>query len=484
MRSEQGLPTRCALLFLSLLLSGCVNGLATSSSASIDQLMSDPALDGATVSLMVRDARSGSTLYQHNANNRLTPASSIKLLTTAAAMDILGPHYRFSTQLLSTGSAQHSRLMGNLYLKGMGDPSIHWADYQALAATLAQKGIKQIQGDIVFDDSFFDSERLGVDWANDDESSYYAAQISALTLSPNVDFDAGTLLVTAKAPGTPGLPVEVEIDPPTTLVQIRNRAVSGTGTYDLNRLHGTNLLQLTGAVAPGTQNGQLVSVWEPTQLVANLFEQALAQQGIEVTGHRVIGGLTPASATVLATHESAPLQELLTPLLKLSNNNMSEVLLKTMGRKTADTGTATAGLAAVADFLTRNGVNVTTLKQVDGSGLSRRNLLSAHDLTDLLLAASKKPWFNTWYNALPIAGNPDRMVGGTLRNRLRGTAAQNNLHAKTGSLGGVSALTGYITDPAGQQLVFSMVTNNYVVDGDQIKALEDRLATALAQSAQ
>jgi D-alanyl-D-alanine carboxypeptidase/D-alanyl-D-alanine-endopeptidase (penicillin-binding protein 4) len=118
---------------------------------------------------------------------------------------------------------------------------------------------------------------------------------------------------------------------------------------------------------------------------------------------------------------------------------------------------------------------------VDGSGLSRRNLVSTQTLTDLLLAASKQPWFNAWYNALPIAGNSDRMSGGSLRYRLRGTPAQNNLHAKTGSMSGVSSLSGYVTDAHGRQLAFSMVTNNYVVAGAQVKALENRVAVALSR---
>ncbi len=146
-------------------------------------------------------------------------------------------------------------------------------------------------------------------------------------------------------------------------------------------------------------------------LVANLFEQALAQQGIQVMGRRVIGGASPATARVLAEHQSAPLQALITPLLKLSNNNMSEALLKAMGRKTANAGTAQAGVAAVAAFMKRQGMHPSTLVQVDGSGLSRRNLVSSQNLTDLLLATAKQPWFEAWYNALPIAGNADRMTG-------------------------------------------------------------------------
>jgi D-alanyl-D-alanine carboxypeptidase/D-alanyl-D-alanine-endopeptidase (penicillin-binding protein 4) len=470
------------LLCLSFLLGGCASVSPTSTPATLDHVLADPALNGATVSLMVRDARSGTTLYQHNPRSRLIPASNLKLLTTAAAMDVLGPQYRFSTQLLSNGTRQGERLTGNLYLRGLGDPTTQFADYQALAAQLASQGVRQVQGDLVFDDTFFDAERLGVDWAHDDESTYYGAQISALTVSPNTDFDAGTLLITATAPIAPGQPVNVVVSPATDYVQLSNRAVSGAGnSYAITRQHGTNLLQLTGALAPGKQSRQWVSVWEPTQLVANLFEQALAQQGIQVLGRRVIGGASPATATVLAEHQSAPLQDLIAPLLKLSNNNMSEALLKAMGRKTANAGTAAAGVAAVAAFMQRQGLDPATLRQVDGSGLSRRNLVSSQHLTDLLLATAKQPWFGAWYAALPIAGNADRMTGGSLRYRLRGTAAQNNLHAKTGSMAGVSSLSGYITDAEGRRLVFSMISNNYVSDAAPVRALENRVALALTQ---
>jgi len=470
------------LVGLSLLLGGCASVSPTSTPATLDKVLADPALHGASVSLMVRDARSGSTLYQHNPGTRLVPASNLKLLTTAAAMDVLGPQYRFATQLLSDGIRQGDRLTGNLYLRGLGDPTIQYANYQALAAQLASQGVRQVQGDLVFDDTWFDAERLGVDWSHDDETTYYGAQISALTVSPNTDFDAGSVLVTAKASVRAGLPVSVDLFPPSDYLQLSNHAVSGPGnSYGINRRHGTNLLQLSGAVAPGKQSEQLVSVWEPTQWVANLFEQALAQQGIRVQGRRVMGGASPATATLLAEHRSAPLQELITPLLKLSNNTMSEALLKAMGRQTANSGTAAAGAVAVAGFLKRQGLDAATLSQVDGSGLSRRNLVSTLTLTDLLLAASKQPWFNAWYNALPIAGNSDRMSGGSLRYRLRGTPAQNNLHAKTGSMSGVSSLSGYVTDANGRRLAFSMVTNNYVVAGAQIKALENRVAVALSR---
>lgn len=471
------------LLALTLIIGGCATAPQPSITTRLDTLLQDPALQGATVSLMVRDAQSGQTLYQHNPGSRLIPASSLKLLTTAAALDVLGPQYRFSTRLLSDGSRQGDRLTGNLYLRGGGDPSLQWRDLQALARELAAQGIRHVQGDLVFDDSVFDAVRLGLDWSNDDEPTYYAAQISGLTVAPSDDFDAGSLIVTVQAPQAAGQPVRYSITPDTDYVQLSNRARSGPGeSLALDRLHGTNQLVLDGRLAPGQVRRLWVSVWEPTALVANLFERALAEQGIRVEGRRVVGAITAANATLLASHDSAPLQTLITPLLKLSNNTMSEALLKAMGRQTANAGTASAGAAAVANFLQREGLAQGAFIQVDGSGLSRRNLVSAQNFTDLLLVARKQPWFDAWYAALPIAGNPARMVGGSLSQRLQGTSAADNLHGKTGSMTAVSSLTGYITDAHGRRLVFSMLSNNHAVEGARIKALEDRLAVILAQS--
>lgn len=215
--------------------------------------------------------------------------------------------------------------------------------------------------------------------------------------------------------------------------------------------------------------------------MADVFQQVLAEQGVTVQGQVRIGQPTAPAARVLASHSSMPLAGLITPLLKLSNNNMSEVLLKAMGRKTANAGTAAAGVAAIEGFLRRQGLSPQGLVQVDGSGLSRRNQISSQSLSDLLLVARKQPWFATWYAALPVAGDAQRMTGGTLRYRLQGTAAVDNLHAKTGSMQGVSSLSGYLRAADGRRLVLVMLSNNYRADGAPIKALEDRVTQALLQ---
>lgn len=475
---------RSGLLFVAtLLLAACVALPRADLATDLDSLLADPTLSGAITSLTVRDAGSGAMLYQHNADTRLIPASSLKLLTSAAALDVLGADYRFSTQLLSNGRQQGNALMGNLYLQGTGDPSIQREDYRALAAQLAQQGIRRISGDLVFDDSWFDAVRLGTEWANDDEDSYYAAQISALSVAPDSDFNAGSVIVTLQGASSLDAPVGVSIRPVNTYMTVLNRGTTGQAdTLSVNRAHGSNVVTIDGSLRPGQFRNSRLSVWEPTALVADLFRQALAEQGIHVQGRVITGGVTPSAAQVLLQHESIPLAELINPLLKLSNNNMSEVLLKAMGRKTANAGTARAGLQAIDDFLKRQGIETDGLKQFDGSGLSRRNLISSRALSDLLIVARHQSWFDAWYNALPIAGNPERMIGGGLRNRMRGTVAQNNLHAKTGSLTSISSLSGYITSTRGRPLAFVMLTNNYLVPGSRVKSLEDKVAVAVAQA--
>jgi len=448
--------------------------------AGLDGVLSAPALQGATTSLVVREANTGKLVCEFNPQSQLVPASSLKLVTTAAAMEVLGADYRFSTTLLSSGVQQGSVLAGDLYLRGTGDPTMRQEDYRVLAAGLASKGITRVRGRLILDDTAFDRERLGVDWDSADEQQFFSAQISALSVSPNDDLDVGSILVKVRAGGRARQPVQVSFTPDNHYMSVLNRATTGRGPLSISRGHGGNLLRVDGGLPKGTVRTAQVTVWEPTGLVADLFRTALLQEGIVVEGGSVLGVATPPSARPLVEHQSPVLADLMAPLLKLSNNNMAEILLKSMGHKTANTGTAQAGAAAVNAFLRGHGVSQVQLLQVDGSGLSRRNQVSAQTLSDLLLVARGRPWFQAWYVALPVAGNPERMIGGTLRKRLRGTAAANNVHAKTGSMRSVSSLAGYVTSQTGQFLVFAMVSNHYQVGGGAVKAVEDRVVTALA----
>jgi serine-type D-Ala-D-Ala carboxypeptidase/endopeptidase (penicillin-binding protein 4) len=219
-----------------------------------------------------------------------------------------------------------------------------------------------------------------------------------------------------------------------------------------------------------------VTVWEPELYAADVFRRALTAQGISISG-RIKNAATPASATRLARDESMTVGELMTPFLKLSNNMHAETLVKAMGAVVEADGSWSSGLGVVTDYAKSIGVDTSRIRLSDGSGLSRKVNVTADAITDVLIGAQQESWWKQWYDALPIAGNPDRFVGGTLRSRMRDTPAANNLHGKTGSLTGVTSLSGYVTNKDGRKLVFSMISNNYLVSP---RSIEDAVGVTLA----
>jgi serine-type D-Ala-D-Ala carboxypeptidase/endopeptidase (penicillin-binding protein 4) len=449
--------------------------------ADLDAILAQPGAAGESASVRVVTA-DGHELYNHDAARRLNPASNMKLFTSATALDVLGPNFRFSTDVSTNGRGSHGVLRGNLYLRGKGDPTLLATDYDALAAQVARSGVKVVVGRLVADDSYFDHVRLGVGWAWDDEPYYYSQQASALTVSPDTDYDNGTVIVETRPGATPGAKPKLTLVPSTGYVHLVNHATTTSGTADtisVDREHGNNNIVVTGTIGTGHTDvdQEWATVWEPTGYAADVFRRALAHHGVRVLGSTAYA-VTPAGVRSLATHASMTLAQMYVPFLKLSNNGHAEALVKTMGAVVSHDGSWDAGLQVIASHLASFGVDPAVIQQVDGSGLSRMDLVPADQITHLLVAAQSKPWFTTWYNALPIAGNPDRMVGGTLRNRLAGTPAE-GMHGKTGSLTGVSALSGYVTDADGQRLIFSVLQNNYV--HFSAKSLEDQVAIRVAE---
>ncbi|OEV31630.1 D-alanyl-D-alanine carboxypeptidase [Streptomyces nanshensis] len=450
---------------------------------AVERILSGKRLDGASSSVVVADARSGKPLYRHQSDRRLVPASNTKLLTSAAAMDVLGPGYRYRTDVLAHGDRDGGRLDGDLYVRGTGDPTLLAKDYDAMAAEVAGSGIEEVTGSLVADDTRFDSERLGRSWAADDESAYYSSQISALSLAPDTDYDTGSVYIEAVPGAAAGEDPKVKVTPDNDYVDVEVDAttVAGNGenTLSVDREHGGNKITVSGGIPVGAEPYESwTSVWEPTGYAASVFAEALKRHGVRVAGETELGKATPDGAQRVARHSSMPLKELTVPFMKLSNNNHAEVLTKTMGHESAGKGTWSAGLKTVSGFLDKEGVDTATLRQVDGSGLSRMDNVSAGHLATLLHSVRKKPWFKQWYDALPIACAPGRLTGGTLRSRMCDTPAERNAHAKTGSLTGASALSGYVTDADGRELTFSIILNNYMADS--VKGVEDEIVVALA----
>ncbi|WP_328363595.1 D-alanyl-D-alanine carboxypeptidase/D-alanyl-D-alanine-endopeptidase [Streptomyces sp. NBC_00445] len=452
---------------------------------AVDTILGDARMEGGVASVVIADAVSGELLYQHLPSTRLMPASNTKLPTSAAAMEILGPDHRFTTDVLAAGRRSGSVLRGDLYLRGTGDPTLLAADYDRLAAQVAAAGVKRVDGRLIADDTRFDAQRLGRSWAADDESSYYSAQISALSVAPDTDYDTGSVIVTVTPGAKAGDEPVVAVTPDTDYVDIDVRAttVAAGGSNDLTveREHGTNDIVVSGTTPVGGSGAkEWITVWEPTGYAAAVFRDALADHGVKVAGPTRLGRQTPASARELASHDSMALKDLLVPFMKLSNNMHAEILTKAMGYEVSKQGSWSAGLAAVSGYLKGIGVDTGKVRQVDGSGLSRMDNFPAAQLAELLLAVRAEPWYADWLRSLPVACDPDRFVGGTLRSRMCGTAAALNARAKTGSLTGASALSGYVTDAGGRELVFSIVLNNYLASS--VKPLEDAIVVTLAKS--
>ncbi|MFI0368816.1 D-alanyl-D-alanine carboxypeptidase/D-alanyl-D-alanine-endopeptidase [Actinomadura sp. 1N219] len=448
-------------------------GLAGDLKSDLDAILKDSRLKGAKVGVVVRDAQSGRVLYDRNGGGKVMPASNNKLPTSAAAFGILGAGYRFRTTVSTKG--------GNLYLKGTGDTTMRASDYDRLAASVAGKGVKEVRGDLVADDTWFDADRVPDGWDPADLQYAYAAQTSALTVSPNADFDAGSIDVTVAAT-RPGRPVRVGLRPATGVVKIDNRATTGAAgspsTLAVKRRNGSNTIRITGRHPAGAPKASVLrTVAGPTRYAADVFRRALKAHGVRVAG-RTERGRTPAGAETIATRTSMPLSQLAKPFMKLSNNVMAETLVKAIGRKVRGKGTWAAGLPAVTAYAGRLGVDTSQVAMTDGSGLARSNRTTAMQLSTLLRNAREQAWFPAWYASLPVAGKPDRLVGGTLAKRMKGTAAEGNVHAKTGTLTGVTALSGYVEDPDGRTLIFSTVFNGY--SGSAPKDIEDEIAVRLA----
>lgn len=450
----------------------------------IEQILHDERLKGTTIGINILSAKSGKLMYDHFGDFRLRPASNMKLLTAAAALETLGEQYRFTTEVLTDGVVKGNVLHGNLYLKGKGDPTLLKVDFDHFADVLKQKGIHQIRGQLIGDDTWYDQVRLAMDVPWSDESYYYGSQVSALTISPDQDYDTGTVIVEVTPATKSEKPANVKVTPNTDYVKIINKtktvAKDGQKKITIEREHSSNTVIVEGTIPQGgSGEREWIAVENPTNYAVNLFKQALFEKDITfIGGGKIKQGKTPNNSSLLAEKKSMPLKQILIPFMKLSNNGHAEMLAKEMGRVVHNEGSWDKGLDVIHTTMTKFGVNSNTLLLRDASGISHVTMVPAKEISKLLFVAQSKSWYPSFVASLPVAGDADRFVGGALRNRLKEANLKGNVKAKTGSITGVSSLAGYMTTKSGEPIIFTIIINNFIASN--VTDIEDQIVKAIA----
>jgi PBP4 family serine-type D-alanyl-D-alanine carboxypeptidase len=463
---------------LALTLSGCAawHQLTASPAERLTDVvqahLQDPRLAGCHVGLAVYSLDHRQWLCEIDADRRFVPASNVKLVTAAAALQALGPAYRSRSDVRFAGTRAQGNWEGTLTLVGGGDPLLSTADLDAVIQGLKAAGMQRFHGRVVADETRFDPLRKGPGWMWDDAGSDDAPPISALVLNlAHLDL--------AIRPAGLGQPLSVRPEPFTGYGIVDNRsrtAVSGEPVEAVCRpINGRDVIQVTGCLAPGSAaQKQTVTITDPPLYAATQFAEAIGRAGIP---SRITVGGAPGGGTVVASHDSAPLPDVVRALQKDSVNLIAEILLKQVGASQGGLpGTSAKGIAAAQKFLTAVGWQPETYRLVDGSGLSRYNLLSPRQLTQLLTYMDAQPTTAAAYRAaLPVAA-----VDGTLAKRFRALRDSRRLVAKTGTLSGVVALSGYVETVAKERLAFSMLINGGVGATTPLRQVQDDVLTAVA----
>jgi D-alanyl-D-alanine carboxypeptidase/D-alanyl-D-alanine-endopeptidase (penicillin-binding protein 4) len=444
--------------------------------AQIDSALADPTLVGAKVGVAVTDIDSGKPLYSKNDAQLFNPASNTKLFTTAAALAMLGPEYRWKTVVYTDGSLAGGELKGRLYLKGHGDPTLVIEDLWRVVSELWSMGVRKVSGDLAVDDTFFDDVRLGPGFDQKLEDLPFRAPNGALSLNYNA---VGIHML----PGaTDGAPARVVIDPQTPYFTVINEARTVAVGRTLLTVESKDSAEHTeiavrGRIRVGDPGQtQLRRVAHPDLYTANAFKELCARRGIKISG-AVVRAATPPGARALSAHYSQPLGVAVRDVNKRSNNFMAEQILKTLGAETAGRpGTWQKGLDAVAAFLEKLGINKSDYKMTNGSGLYDTNRFSPAQLVKLLQTSYKDFRFAAdFIGSLALAG-----ADGTVSHRMEGGLAERFVRAKTGTLQGISCLAGYAGAPGRPPIAFAIFMNNIPEPAAaQARKAQDAIAEAL-----
>jgi len=488
-------------------------------SKTINAILAQPEVARAFWGIDVVSLETGQTIFSINADKLFTPASNTKLFTAVTAMTLLGPDYREKTTVEASGNIDsYGRLEGDLVLVGRGDPNLsgrvlpyhlktertlpHLQPLEDLADQVVKKGLKEVEGDIVGDDSYFAFERFGSGWSEGDLLWDYGAPVSALTVNDNVMF----LKILPGA--SVGDKAYLTFDPENNYYVVDNRittVAAGTGPRNIgvDRQPGSRTLTLWGTMPlDDTGDSFAIAIDDPAEFAAQAFRDMLVRRGVKIKGkvraqHALLASipLTPPDTlvpgggaadpsevlpghTVLASRDSAPLAQDLQVIAKVSQNLHAEIALRLAGRAKGRSPTLDSALDVLRGVLTQAGIEPDEYSFTDGSGLSRDNLVTPQAVVKLLQFADAQPWAQQFQDMLPVAG-----VDGTLRFRFVNSPAVGHIFAKTGTLGHVNALSGYATTLEGHRLAFSMFTNHHKLTSRGAEQIMDQIMEAVVNDA-
>ncbi|MFK7849157.1 MAG: D-alanyl-D-alanine carboxypeptidase/D-alanyl-D-alanine-endopeptidase [Rhodothermales bacterium] len=462
----------------------------------IAKMLGEEQFDNAIWGAKIVNIQSGEVLFEQHAEKSLMPASNAKLYTTAAALDLLGADFRYETVLFSDGPIQNGVLKGNLIIRGSGDPTIgaRYVDgdpalvFRNWARALRNLNITQIEGDIIGDDDLFDDLLLGYGWSWDDEPYYYSAEIGALTFYDN----SIRFILEGQHVDEPG---KLRWEPfNTSYVDVVNSSITvhpdSSDDIEYSRRRNFNTIEAIGEIYPAEIDTSYITVSNPTKYFTHVLREVLVQEGIVVKGRPVdVDELSIKPkynrAEQLLVHRSPPLSEIIVILNKESQNLYAELLIRTIGvlmpvaGKDKETSSAEMGVFSAKETYGRARMDTSLIKLLDGSGLSRMNLVTANMTADLL----KYMWNHrdkevreAYYNSLPIGG-----IDGTLEDRFRRSPTFRNVRAKTGTLTGASSLSGYVSTAAGTPVLFVLMCNNYTVKTSAVRRTQNAIVTLLAR---
>ncbi|MEG4272789.1 D-alanyl-D-alanine carboxypeptidase/D-alanyl-D-alanine-endopeptidase [Microcoleus sp. M2_B4] len=438
--------------------------------AQVDAIANRPEFSRSRWGILIQPLSSTATLYSRDAQKYFIPASNAKLLTTAAALQKLGADFRIKTSVYSGEN-------GSLYVAGRGDPSIAEAQLKSLAQQLKQRGISQVN-QLIGDDSYFQGSAVNPNWEWEDAQAGYGAPVNSLIFNQN----AIDLLLSPQALGQP-LKVTFAEPKLANQWQVQNNSVTVAQNesefIEIGREFDRPIIRVSGQLQVGAEpESAYVAVVNPANNFLQYFQQALAAEGIPVK-QALVASASRNLNQELATVESPPLAELVKETNRESNNLYAEVLLRLLGKVTGkmpvpqeDTGES--GLKELKTALTQLGVNPNSYRLADGSGLSRHNLISPEALVQTLRLMANSPAASIYRQSLPIAGE-----SGTLKNRFKITPNRVNLQAKTGTMSGVSALSGYIEVPNYEPLVFSIIVNQSDLSTAKMRSATDEIVLLL-----